>query len=71
MTQILQATYQNGNLILNQRLKNVVEGQVLKVMVLDSDNVALKKERFLTFVDRYAFKIPANYRFDRDELHAR
>ena len=71
MTQILQATYQNGNLVLNQRLRNVVEGQVLKIMVLDSDNVALKKERFLTFVDRYAFKIPVNYRFDRDELHAR
>lgn len=71
MTQIVQATYQSGNLILNNKLKNVTEGQTLTVMVLDLDNIGLKKTRFLSFVDRYEFNLPVDYRFSRDEIYAR
>jgi hypothetical protein len=71
MYQIMQATYQNGHLILNQKLKDALEGQTLNIIVLTDNIIAEKKERFLDFVDRYAFSLPVNYHFDRDELHAR
>ena len=71
MSQILQATYQNGRLVLNQKLSNVIEGQTLKILVLESNDTALKKSRFLSAVDRHAFKLPKDYHFNRDELHDR
>jgi predicted DNA-binding antitoxin AbrB/MazE fold protein len=71
MTQIVQATYQNGYLRLNQKLKNVSEGQTLTVMVLETGKTAFNKARFLSFVARYTFKLPADYHFDRDEIYAR
>jgi hypothetical protein len=71
MTQIVQATYQNGNLILKKELKDVTEGQTLTVMILDTDESALNKVRFLSFVARYDFNLPADYYFNRDELYAR
>ncbi|NJN97328.1 MAG: hypothetical protein HC875_26225 [Anaerolineales bacterium] len=71
MTPILQATYQDGRLVLDQPLQDVVEGQTLRVMILDSDHPALKKERFLNAVARYNFDLPADYYFNRDEFHAR
>lgn len=71
MTPILQATYQDGRLVLDQPLQDVAEGQTLRVMILDSDHLALKKERFLNAVARYHFDLPADYYFNRDEFHAR
>jgi predicted DNA-binding antitoxin AbrB/MazE fold protein len=71
MSQIIQVTYQSGHLILREKLKDVREGQTLKIMVLEGDDKAGKKGQFLDFVDRYAFKLPDDYRFDRDALHAR
>lgn len=71
MTPIFQATYQDGRLVLDQPLKDVAEGQTLRVMILDSDHIAFKKERFLNAVARYSFDLPADYYFNRDEFHAR
>lgn len=71
MAQIVQATYQSGNLILEKELKDVTEGQTLTVMVLDTDKSTLNKARFLSFVARYDFNLPADYHFNRDELYAR
>jgi hypothetical protein len=71
MAQIMQATYQNGSLILEKELKDVTEGQTLTVMVLDTDDSNLNKARFLSFVARYDFKLPADYHFNRDELYDR
>lgn len=36
----------------------------------DTYAMAHKKEHFLNFVDRVAFSLPSDYRFNRDELHA-
>jgi len=71
MYQIVKATYQNGRLILKQKLKDILEGQTLKVIVLNDDVSLKKQERFLNVVDRYAFNLPENYHFNRDELYAR
>ncbi len=71
MTQIVQAMYQNGRLVLDQPLPEVAEGQTLRVMILDSDHLPVKKERFLNAVARYNFDLPAEYTFNRDEFHAR
>jgi hypothetical protein len=71
MYQIVQATYKNGRLILNQKLNDALEGQTLNIIILTDNIIAEKKERFLNFVDRYAFSLPANYYFNRDELHVR
>jgi|GEM_PF-4633189 len=47
MRQIVQATYQNGSLILEKELKDVTEGQTLTIMVLDTDENTLQQSPFL------------------------
>ncbi len=71
MIQFMQATYQNGHLILKQELNETLEGQILNIIVITGQAVAEKKERFLDFADKYAFNLPVDYHFNRDELHAR
>ena len=71
MYQFVQATYQNGHLILTQKLNDILEGQTLNIIILTEDIIAEKKEHFLSFVDRFAFSLPPNYYFNRDELHDR
>ncbi len=71
MYQVAQAVYQNGRLILNQKLSNVLEGQTLKVIIYNEDTTQAKKDRFFSFVDSHAFNLPTDYHFNRDELYAR
>ena len=71
MIQFMPATYQNGHLILKQKLHETLEGQTLNIIVITGEAVTEKKERFLNFANKYAFNLPADYHFNRDELQAR
>jgi len=71
MIHFIQATYQNGQLILQQKLNKALEGQTLNIIVITGETTAGKKEQFLNFVDKLAFNLPADYHFNRDEIYAR
>jgi hypothetical protein len=71
MYKISQAIYKDGNLILAERLNPAMEGKSLQVIILETDDIQAKKERFFNLVDRHTFALPANYQFNREELYAR
>jgi hypothetical protein len=80
MTRILQATCHNGELILTEKLDSTLEGKTLKIMILvDSEpNQTTSPEdrksqvaQFLEKAQQHSFKLPSNYRFDRDEIYDR
>ncbi|MGF1520398.1 MAG: hypothetical protein ACFCVB_21710 [Nodosilinea sp.] len=78
--QVLQATYHDGSLVLEEKLDAVWEGKKLKIIVLEDtvqakgeDDVLLeeRKQNFLEKLRRYSFKLPKDYQFNREELHER
>ncbi len=78
--QVLQATYHDGNLVLEERLDAAWEGKKLKIIVLEDvaqtqnrDDVPLeeRKQNFLAKFRRYSFTLPENYQFNREELYER
>jgi predicted DNA-binding antitoxin AbrB/MazE fold protein len=78
MSKVLQATYQDGSLVLDEKLDAALEGKKLRVMVLDdSDEEVIemeqtlepRKQRFLEQLQQHSFKFPKNYVFNREELH--
>lgn len=71
MSKMVQAVYQNGSLILQEKLDPILEGQILHVIVLEAEALQAKKEQFLNFVRQHGFALPPNYRFDRNELYDR
>jgi len=71
MYKILQATYQNGHLVLNEKLSSEMEGRNLKLIILDTDSPQAKKEQFFRFIDTQAFALPEDYQFNREELYDR
>jgi hypothetical protein len=79
MTQILQATCINGNLVLSEQLSPDMEGKQFKLIVQEiteenqpeSIEADQKFAAFLAHAKQYSAKLPANYRFNRDELYER
>lgn len=71
MQTLLNATYKNGSLILDQRLGIEKEGKKFKVILLERDSGKAKKAKFFEFIEKQDFKLPKDYKFDRDELHER
>ncbi|MGA7954977.1 MAG: hypothetical protein WCA07_15805 [Gloeobacterales cyanobacterium] len=79
MTQILQATCINGNLVLSEKLSPEMEGKRLKVIVQEATETEQSEDytaeqKFAAFIDhakQYSAKLPANYKFNRDELYER
>ncbi len=79
MTHILQAICHNGELILTEKLDSALEGKTLKIMILEapepdrsaSPDRQAQVTHFLAKSTQYSFKLPPNYRFDRDELYDR
>jgi hypothetical protein len=70
--QLLQATYRNGQLVLEEKLGDELEGQKLQIIVFTgSDSPEDKKKRFVKFVDRLEISLPDDYRFDRQSLYDR
>jgi len=81
MTQILEATYSDGKLILNEALNPDLEGKKLRVMILETNEEIqaedaegdrrAKVKRFLEHAKKHSFELPPDYKFDRDELYER
>lgn len=71
MQVLANATYKNGALILDEKLGNEKEGKKFKVILFEQESKRAKKERFFEFIEKHAFKLPADYHFDREELHER
>ncbi len=79
MTQILQATCINGNLVLSEQLNPQMEGKRLKVIVQEATEAEQSAgmtadQKFAAFLDhakQFSAKLPANYKFNRDELYER
>jgi hypothetical protein len=76
MLQIIKATCTNGELILSEKLSSELEGKTLQIMIIEpsetnQDHQASKIQHFLARVDNYSFQIPADYKFNRDEIYER
>ncbi len=80
MSKVLQATYQDGSLVLDEKLDSALEGKKLKIVVLDNSDEEVieaeqslepRKQRFLEQLQQHSFKLPENYVFNREELHER
>jgi hypothetical protein len=75
MNKILQATYRDGNLILEERLDSILEGKKLTLILVNSEpmenNLEGRKQKFLDWEKQYSAQLPADYQFDREEAHER
>lgn len=58
MSRLLEATYQNGNLILDVKLPESMEGKRVKIVLLESDEIEQKKENFFNLAARHSFTLP-------------
>jgi len=69
---VLEATYQQGQLVLNRRLETEKEGKKFKVILIEEeDSLSATKEAFFQFVEKHAFTLPEDYQFNREELYER
>jgi len=71
MQLIVGATYKNGAFIPDQSLEQEQEGKQFRLIVIEKEKVGTEKKRFLRFVEKYAFALPEDYRFNREEIYER
>ena len=78
MSKVLHATYHDGNLVLDEKLDAALEGQKLNLILVEADSpsqVELEQsertQSFLKWAEQYSAKLPADYKFDREEAHER
>ncbi|NMG20930.1 hypothetical protein [Brasilonema bromeliae] len=60
-----------GNLARLMGVSSEMEGKTLKIIIVETDELEAKKERFFSLLDKHSFALPANYQFDREELHGK
>ena len=68
---VTKATYKNGTLVLDQSLGLEKEGKKFKIIIVEEEKVRTKKERFLQSIEKHAFTLPKDYKFNREEIHER
>ncbi|NJN86990.1 MAG: hypothetical protein HC881_12725 [Leptolyngbyaceae cyanobacterium SL_7_1] len=80
MNKVLQATYRNGSLVLDEKLDAALEGKKLTVILVEDSAVQedgtgqlleQRKEQFLEQLQQHSFKLPKDYKFNREELYER
>ena len=80
MIKILEAKYINGHFVLSEKLNPDLEGKTLKIMVFETDETEVTQQseskttkihKFIEHVKKYSFKIPDDYKFNRDEIYER
>jgi|688.fasta_scaffold71704_4 predicted DNA-binding antitoxin AbrB/MazE fold protein len=80
MSKVIQATYHDGNLVLDEKLDAALEGKKLRIVVLedinepkeqDEQTLESRKRRFLEQLKQHSFKLPEDYKFNREELYER
>jgi len=70
MPMVLEATYHQGQLILNHPLGTEQEGKKFKVILHEAD-LEVHPAQFFQWVETHSFSLPDDYRFQRDELYER
>ncbi|PSB62998.1 hypothetical protein C7B61_13865, partial [filamentous cyanobacterium CCP1] len=77
---VLQATYHDGSLVLDEKLDATLEGKKLRIVVLedtdelkgkDTQTLEPRKRRFLEQLQQHSFKLSEDYQFNREELYER
>jgi predicted DNA-binding antitoxin AbrB/MazE fold protein len=68
MYKVLNATYNNNSLILDEK-HDLSNGMKVKVIILDDTKKS--KEKFLNFVRQNKINMPKNFNFIRDEINER
>lgn len=78
MVKILQATCTNGELVLSEKLSSELEGKRVQIMIFApsefSETTESQKSRVQQFLERmknYSFKLPSDYKFNREEIYDR
>ncbi|MFZ9737872.1 MAG: hypothetical protein ACO3EZ_07685 [Prochlorotrichaceae cyanobacterium] len=78
MSKVLQATYHDGNLVLDEKLDAALEGKKFTLILVEekssSQSELEQRERtrkFLEWTQQYSAKLPPDYKFDREEAHER
>jgi hypothetical protein len=78
MNKVLQATYHDGNLILDKKLDVALEGKKLTLILVEAESSSQsepdledRKRKFLEWAQQYCAKLPPDYKFDREEAHER
>ncbi len=69
MYKVIPATCNNGNLILSEKLSDEWEGKSFKFILVETDEIEVKKQRFFEFVDQHSLILPDDYEFSRDQLY--
>lgn len=67
----LEATYKDGVLVLDRSLGADKEGKRFRLILVEQEEPSARRERFFRHVKNTAFKLPKDYRFNRDEIHER
>ncbi len=68
---LLNAVYKNGVLVLDERLEGDQEGKRFRIILFEQESTEARKSRFFEFVEKHAFKLAPDYKFNRDELYER
>jgi hypothetical protein len=71
MNRILEAICHNGNLMLEEKLPESMEGRKIKIILVEDDNLETRKAKFLALLDKHSFNLPENYQFNRDEIYGK
>lgn len=71
MQLIINATYKNGAFIPDRSLETEQEGKQFRLIVTEKGELGTGKKRFLRFVEKYAFPLPKDYKFSREEIYER
>lgn len=78
MGKVIQATYHDGNLVLDEKLDIALEGRKLTLILVEETSPSHpeveqteKVQDFLTWAQQYSVNLPPDYKFDREEIHDR
>jgi hypothetical protein len=71
MQVVMNATYKDGALVPDRSLGADKEGKKFKIILVEEERSAVKRERFFRFVKAHSFHLPEDYCFDREELYER
>jgi predicted DNA-binding antitoxin AbrB/MazE fold protein len=78
MNKVLQATYHDGSLVLDEKLDAALEGKKIALILVEAateskddieQTLEPRKQRFLEQLQQHSFKLPEDYRFNREELY--
>lgn len=71
MNIVTKATYKKGTLVLDQSLGTEKEGKKFKIIIVVEETIHVKRERFLQSIEKHAFTLPKDYKFNREEIYER